>query len=447
MEQLKKKYGFFTAVSMVVGIVIGSGVFKSAGDVLNKAGGDLSLSIIAWIIGGMIMVVSAYSFSIVAVRIEKSSGIVDYIEEAAGEKVAYFVAWFLNFAYYPILIGIVGWLAGTITVTLFNITFSYADWILGVSYILVTYLLNFSSPILAGKWQVSSTFIKLIPLALIAIVGLVYGVVTGNVIENFTTVASNAGEGSLAQAVAVTIFAYDGWIIATTINGEIKDAKKTLPKALIVGALIVVISYIVFFVGLSGALSNNQVIALSGSLDTTVEASIVLFGNIIGSSVVVLVLISVLGTLNGVTMAGIRGMYSIAVREIGPHQEFFTKTNKKDATVNSGILSIIMTFLWLFIWFGNFQGYWNGLFMDTSILTIVFLYSFYIIVYIYIMRKITDISILSRFIIPSIAIIGALYLVYGSFMSDPTMFFFFTGIIILLSLIGVYTYNGSKKGL
>lgn len=444
MEQLQKKYGFFTAVAMVVGIVIGSGVFKSAGDVLNAAGGDLNLAIIAWLVGGIIMIISAYSFSIVAVRIEKNSGIVDYVEAAAGEKAGYFIAWFLNFIYYPILIGILGWLAGTITVTLFNLEFWNDEWIIGLLFISGTFGLNFVSPLLSGKWQISATVIKLIPLFLIAIVGLVYGFINGQIIDNFKVSASNATEGTLAKAVAFTVFAYDGWIISTSINGELKNAKKNLPRALVLGSLLVVFSYLLYFIGLSGVLSNNTVVSLSGSLNTSVEAAKVLFGTLVGNSIVVLVLVSVLGTLNGVTMAGIRGMYSISIREKGPAQTFFLRRSKNDSTINSGLISVFMTLFWLLIWYGNFQGYWGGKFMDTSILTIVFLYSFYIVVYIYIMRKIDDISMFSRYIVPGLSILGALYLVYGAFTSDGLMFLFFALLVLLISLIGWITYNGKS---
>ena len=115
MEKLSKKYGFFTAVSMVVGIVIGSGVFKSAGSVLSASGGNLKVSILAWAIGGGIMIVSAYAFSLVAVTLKENNGIADFIEDAFGEKVAYIVAWFMNFIYFPTLTGILAWLAGSVT--------------------------------------------------------------------------------------------------------------------------------------------------------------------------------------------------------------------------------------------------------------------------------------------------------------------------------------------
>jgi APA family basic amino acid/polyamine antiporter len=441
MSKLDKKYGFFTAVSMVVGIVIGSGVFKSAGDVLNAAGGNLTTAILAWLIGGMIMVVSSYTFSLVAVSIEKSSGIVDYMETATGKKGGYLIAWFLNFVYYPTLIGIITWLAGSITASILNISSPSGPWLLGLLYLFTTFLLNFISPTLSGRWQVSATIIKLIPLGLIAFVGLIVGFVNGTTIENFTIPATNASTGSLATAVAVTAFAYEGWIIATSINSELKNAKKVLPKALIIGSITVITAYILFFLGLSGVLSNNEAIELSGSLDTTVIAAKRLFGSFLGSTVVVLVLVSVLGTLNGLIMGGIRGMYSISVRDIGPKPEIFKKCSKNNATVNSGILSLVVTLFWLVIWYGNFQGWWNNNFMDTSILPIVFIYGAYIFIYIYIMRSMNQLSFINRYIIPLLASAGGLYLIYGAFMSNKLMFLYFFLIVAVIMLVGMLTYR------
>ena len=60
MRELKPKYGLFTAVSMVVGITIGSGVFFKADDVLSKTNGNLRLAILAWLIGGAIMILGGY---------------------------------------------------------------------------------------------------------------------------------------------------------------------------------------------------------------------------------------------------------------------------------------------------------------------------------------------------------------------------------------------------
>ncbi len=90
-SKLSKKYGLITAIAMVVGIVIGSGVFFKAEKVLTATGGNLSLGILAWLIGGAIMIVCAYTFSILATRYEHVNGIVDYAENSLGKKYAYYL--------------------------------------------------------------------------------------------------------------------------------------------------------------------------------------------------------------------------------------------------------------------------------------------------------------------------------------------------------------------
>jgi APA family basic amino acid/polyamine antiporter len=441
MSEPRRKFGLFTAIAMVVGIVIGSGVFKSAGDVLAKAGGSLSTALLAWGIGGLIIIISTYAFSIVALKKSKKSGIIDFMEEMAGKKTAYLVGWFLNFVYYPILVGILAWLAGSITNTLLGFN-TDLTWPMTVVFFIGTYILNIFAPVIAGRWQISSTAIKIIPLILIALVGLIFGLVNGTTMESFTVRASNVqlvGTG-LAAAVAVTAFAYDGWITALAITQELKDAKKNLSRALIGGSVLIVFLYMIFFIGLSGVISNNEAVALAGSMDTSVLAAERLFGAFFGPVVSVLILVSVLGTLNGLTMGAVRGMFQISVKGIGPSPQTFVKLGKKDQPLASGLLSFILSIFWLMIWFGNFQGYWGG-FMDTSVLTIVFLYGSFIIIYVDIMLHFKELNVFKRFVIPSLASIGALYLVFGAFTSDPRMFLFFSIIVTIFLVIGFLTFE------
>ena len=76
-NKLEKRYGLATAICMVVGIVIGSGVFFKAEVVLNRTNGNMPLGILAWIIVGMIMVVCSYVFATMANKYEKVNGLVD----------------------------------------------------------------------------------------------------------------------------------------------------------------------------------------------------------------------------------------------------------------------------------------------------------------------------------------------------------------------------------
>ena len=77
-QQLHKKYGLMTATAMVVGTVIGSGVFFKAEAILTKTGGYMGIGILAWGIGGLIMMICACTFSIMATKYSYVNGVVDY---------------------------------------------------------------------------------------------------------------------------------------------------------------------------------------------------------------------------------------------------------------------------------------------------------------------------------------------------------------------------------
>ncbi len=440
MQELQKKYGFWTATAMVVGIVIGSGVFFKADDVLRASGGSLPTALLAWAIGGLIMVVTAYVFANIATRIEKVNGLVDYFEEAYGERAGYLVAWFMTFIYYPTLVAVLAWVSANYTIGLFGL--ESGVWVLASVYLSLFFLLNLLSPVLAGKWQVSATVIKLIPLALVAIVGMISGLITGQTIESFTQSAEVlAGEGGLAVATLATAFAYEGWILATSINAELKDAKKTLPRALVVGTLVVAAIYMLYYFGISGVLSNEQILAAGDGAPVHVISLI--FGRLGGTLLTVFVVISCLGTLNGLIMGSARGMFAIALRDLGPAADIFKRVNiRTNSTLNSGLLGFALSAIWLMVWYGNFAGWW-GSFMDISELPIAFLYVIYISLYIWVMRTFNNLGFLSRYVAPLLAGAGSIYIIWGA--TQKAMFIHFTIIALIIAGAGYLLINSSKR--
>ena len=137
----------------------------------------------------------------------------------------------------------------------------------------------------------------------------VTGLANGTTLENFTTVVQATGKPGMAlfTAVVATSFAYEGWIIATSINGEIKDAKKNLPRALVLGTFIVMAVYVLYYIGLAGSVPN-AVIMESGEQGARIAFENI-FGRLGGTALFVFVVISCLGTLNGLMLGCSRGMY------------------------------------------------------------------------------------------------------------------------------------------
>ena len=213
-NQLEKRYGLFTAICMVVGIVIGSGVFFKAQDILNYTDGNMLLGILAWLIGGVVMVICAFNFANFATKYSKVNGVVDYAEAAVGEKYAYMMGWFVSTIYYPAMTSVLAWVSARYTLVLFDANADITSGLciaLGAFYLVLSYTLNVLSPKLAGKFQVSATVIKLIPLAVMVVVGTIVGLVNGQTVEAFTQAAHSEGGdfGSVFAGVAAAAFAYD----------------------------------------------------------------------------------------------------------------------------------------------------------------------------------------------------------------------------------------------
>lgn len=432
MQKLERKYGIWTATAMVVGIVIGSGVFFKADDVLKASGGDLPTALLAWLIGGAIMVVTAFVFAKIANRIEKVNGLVDYFEEAYGWRAGYLVAWFMTFIYYPTLVAVLAWVSANYTIGLVGL--EEGVWLLSVIYLTTFFILNLYSPVLAGKWQVSATVIKLIPLALVAVVGAISGLLSGQTFASFANSAEIVSDGGgLAVATLSTAFAYEGWIIATSINAELKDAKRTLPKALFFGTSLIVIIYMLYYLGISGVLSNEQVIAAGD--DAPVQVLSIIFGRMGGTLLSVFVIISCLGTLNGLVMGSARGMFSISSRGVGPKPEIFNQVNiKTNSTINSGLIGFVASLFWLLVWYGNFEGWW-GKFMDISELPIAFLYVIYVSLYFWMMKSFKGLGPVSRFGAPLLAAAGSCYIIWGAVQKNMFLhFFLLTAAIVIAGL-------------
>ncbi len=415
-NHLEKRYGLFTAICMVVGIVIGSGVFFKAQDILNYVGGNLMLGILAWIIGGVVMIICAFTFANLATKYVKVNGIVDYAEAVVGEKYAYIVGWFVSAIYYPAMTSVLAWVSARYTLVLFNPEADITSGLcmaLGAFYLCVAYAVNILAPKIAGKFQISATVIKLIPLAIMVVVGTIAGLINGNTVDAFTHASEISGDGfsSIFAGVAAAAFAYEGWIIATSINAELKNPKKNLPIALVLGTVIIMVVYIAYFVGLTGGASVD-VLQSSGS--TTAFKN--LFGNIGGTVLNVFIVVSCLGTLNGLMLASTRSFYSIAVRGHGPKPEVFSELDPHtNMPTNSGVLALFTCGVWYFYFYAaNLTAPVFGLFsFDSSELPIITIYGLYIPIFIlYIIKEGRSGSKFKNIVMPVLATIASLFMVF-----------------------------------
>lgn len=448
---LHKRYGLVTAIAMVVGIVIGSGVFFKAEKILNCTGGDLQIGILAWIIGGLIMVVCAYTFSTMATKYEKVNGVVDYAEAMLGKKYGYYLGWFMATMYFPAMTSVLAWVTARYFSVLMGWDITGGSCMVIAGFLLVAiYALNTLSPVLAGKLQVSTTVIKLIPLLLMVVFGTAKGLSSGLLVQNFTEVAVPASEMGgkgymLFTAVCATSFAYEGWIIATSINSELKDAKKNLPKALVIGTLIVMAAYVLYYIGLAGAV-DNTVMMESGETGAKMAFANV-FSNIGGTLLFVFIVISCLGTLNGLMLGTVRGLYALAARGEGPRPDVLKQVDPVvNMPTNSAVLGALLTSAWLLYFYGaNLTEGWFGLFcFDSSELPIINIYAFYIPIFLMIMKKEKDWGTFKRFIMPGVSIAACIFIVIAAFFAHRISAVFYL-IVFAVCMLIAFIIDKRKK--
>lgn len=462
--KLEKKYGLFTAIAMVVGVVVGSGVFFKAQTVLEKTEGNVVLGILSWVIGGIIMILCACTFAVMSTKYEKVNGIVDYAESIVGSKYGYYMGWFVATIYTPAMTGVLGWVSARYFGELFGWSLTSANvMVIGGFFLVASYALNALSPKIAGKFQVSTTVIKLIPLALLAIVGTVYGlinngvkysVVNGDVVkeganqmqilvENFKN-STSSGFGLLLAGVVSTVFAYEGWILATSINAELKDAKKTLPLALFFGCLAIMAIYLFYYIGVLGG-ATTDVLIVGGSR----YAFLQVFGDFFGTILTVFIVISCLGTLNGLMLSCTRSFYALAANRKGIRPDVLGEVDEKTNMPNN---SAIVGFLFAFIWFVYFYGAnltetWFGKFsFDSSELPIVTIYAMYLPIFVlFIIKEHKSLGVVKRIVLPVLAILGSLFMVYAAIYSHKMAVVYYLIIYLIIMAIGAVVLHFNQK--
>lgn len=459
MQNVKKQYGLWTGIAMVVGIVIGSGVFLKAGGVLQLSGGDLKISLLAWLIGGIIMIASGFCFAVFATKITKYNGTIDYVETATNEKIGYGLAWLMTTFYYPIVASIVALFAGSYFFKMIGMNVGLTDptnFLFAFVIVTLFIILNYLSPMLSSKFQISATVIKLMPILIIAVVGLFAGFIVGDefgIINGFT----NSAEGyavNFGDAVKKTAFAYEGWVCATTINAELKDSKKNLPRALVGGTIAILVFYLIYYISLSAFLGN------AGTIIQDANAPIAVFENIMGKAggfiFTLFIMISCLGTVNGVTIACCRGMYTMSCRGMGIAPKAVSKLGKNQSvSLLSCLYGYVCIIIMFVVWYLAMHNVW--LFgrlgcMDEIVCAII--YAVYITMYVYIMKNFKEYGIFKRFVMPAVAIIGSLFFticgtgLYQLITTSSTEalkdFFVFLGLFVLLMFPCLFFYKKDK---
>ena len=416
-QQLRKTIGFNAALSTVVGILIGSGVFFKPQAIYSATNGGPGLGLLAWLIGGLITIAAGLTAAEVSASIIKPGGLMVYLEEIYGERIGF----------------LTGWMQLILFVGLNNELYVIA---IAIGVIVFIVSLNSLGAKFGGAIQTASTICKLLPLAVIIIFGLIKGDSAAPMMTPLV------GEGAiiisvLSQILIATLFAYDGWIYVGALAGEMKNPSKHLPMAIVGGISLVMAVYLIINVAYLRVVPASEM-ALVSAPATLVASK--LFGPVGAKLISIGILISVFGTLNGFILTGGRIPYTMASENRIPFSNIFSKLNNNGVPLNGTWLIVGLSILY------SLSGQFN-LLTDLAIFVI---WIFYTMLFVGVMKLRKTKPQMERPykvplypIIPIIAIVGGVFVVVSTLITQPKNSI--VGLIITLIGLPVYEYMKKKN--
>ena len=354
-SKLERQLGLFDSSMMVIGIVIGSGIFMTTG-LMAGAIPSVTLILITWALGGLQMLAGALTYAELGAAMPKAGGQYVYLREAYGPLPAFLFGWVAFIAY---LTGTNAAIAVAVAEHLgsFYPSLSTHNSIIGIgsfsisggqifalSLIVVLSLINYLG-IVFGKWiQNIFTVLKIGSILLFALAGLFIS--TGNHLD-FSLNPTNMSIGSILMGMGVALVAVNwtvgGWEYITFAAGEIKNPKNNLPLALIIGTIVILVLYFLINVAYLKVLPMGS---LMGEIKVGETAARAIYGPGIAGAFSMVVIISMFGSLNGNILVGPRVSYAMAKdhlffsRAADVHPKFHTPGN---AIMIQGFWAAILT--------------------------------------------------------------------------------------------------------
>ena len=434
-KQLQKNLGAAAALSTVVGMVIGGGVFFKPQAVYEITGGGPGLGMIAWVLAGIMTITAGLTAAEVSAAIPKTGGMMVYIEEIYGKKLGFLTGWMQSVLFFPATIAAISVMFGQQAAILLGNESLVIPMTVGV--ILLIGVLNTFGSKTSGAIQTVSTVCKLIPLVLIIVFGFIKGGGDNPIVQPLVAEGISP-TGVIGQLLVAILFAYDGWINVGAIAGEMKNPGKDLPKAIVGGLSLVMGVYVVINLAYLWVLPASELAKYASPASAVAE---VLFGSIGGKIINVGILVSIFGCINGYLLTGPRITYTLGKQKTIP--VIFGKLNKNDVPANATLLMAVLSALYAL----------SGQFNLLSDLAMFAVWSFYVLTFIGVMKLRKTHPNLNRPykvplypIIPLIAIFSGLFVVLNQllFAGAKSTMMSLGGVIITLIGLPVYSYMTKK---
>ena len=434
-NELRRSLGFGSVISIVIGTIIGSGIFFKQASILDSAGSS-TMAIAAWIFGGVITLTAGLTIAEIGAQMPYTGGLYVYVENLYGRICGFLAGWMQVIVYGPAIIASV---AGFMSIMITNLFGIDAKWRIPVALITIIAigLMNFLENNVAAAFSVITTIGKMIPIAAIIIFGLFWGHqdALGQTVSEV-----NRSTGGFGVAVLATLFGYDGWILIANLGGEMKNPQKLLPKAIILGISSVLVIYTLITIGIFRFIPANMIHSLGEN--TTSYLATKAFGEIGGKLLSIGIIISMMGTLNGKIITFPRIVYAMARRGDLPFSRLLSYVTPKGKSpiIATVFIIILATIMMLFFDPDHLS--------DLCVFTI---YCFYLMTFfgIFILRKKNNKRPFSTPLyplVPIVAIAGGLFVLISELFNDPAGVLLFVSIVVIgLPVLYVVKRMDSKR--
>ncbi|HEX7243533.1 MAG TPA: amino acid permease [Longimicrobiaceae bacterium] len=305
-DALPRRLGLWSAVAVLVGSTIGSGIFRVPSTVAQDVGTVGAMAVL-WIVGALIALFGALTLAELAALFPRSGGIYVFLREAYGPLPAFLFGWTELLVIRPSALGGIAVLFAEYARTF--VPFSEG----GVKLVAAAAILLLATAnILSVKWgawvQNVSTAAKALTLVGLAAAAFLFGNGSAGALAAPVEWAPLSW-GGFGIALVAVMWAYDGWADLTFMAGEVKDPARTLPRALLGGTLAVIAIYLVVN---AAYLYVLPVAEMAGKPLVASDAARAVFGQAGAAIVAAMVMLSAFGALNGSTMTGPRIFFAMA---------------------------------------------------------------------------------------------------------------------------------------
>jgi len=313
-ERLPRTLGLWSSIALVVGITIGSGIFRSPAGIAQKVPSP-TLMILLWVVGGLITLCGALSLAELAAAMPETGGFYAYLREGWGRGAGFVFGWSELVLIRASALGGIAVVFGEYLLRSLGIDpveHYVAARSLSAAAIAFAAAANIVGANVGAAIVGASTAAKFSALVLLVGASLLLGGGHGGSMAHLTAPAAGpVGVGAMGLALVSVLWAYDGWGDLSFAAGEVKDPQRTLPRAILLGTLALIAIYVLTNVAY---LYVNPITAIADPRTPLVAADtmMALFGRGGVVLVSVFVMISSFSSLNGSMLASPRVFFAMA---------------------------------------------------------------------------------------------------------------------------------------